>query len=332
MNKSKIEWTDYSWNPITGCYHPCPYCYARKQSARFAGDVRLNTTDQRCQKITHGEKQLYVLEEPFILRNNRAVAFPFGFAPTFHTYRLDWPQKVKNGANIFVGSMADVFGEWVPDEWIERIFDACDKAPQHNYIFLTKNPKRYIELAEKKLLRTGDNYWYGSSTPTPETEFFFHDQVNTFVSIEPILAPFTELTDANGVAKKVDWVIIGAETGNRKAKVKPEFDWIKEIVLSADSAGVPVFMKDSLIAIVGEKNMRRDFPKKLTRKVLSDKLQNKLYSHCGKCKNEFKKSDMQAILSREKRGDGAKAIGYICKNCFSDFEKGFEHNGNTDEQ
>ncbi|MFR1061782.1 MAG: DUF5131 family protein [Enterocloster sp.] len=60
--------------------------------------------------------------------------------PTFHKYRLNEYQN-KKSRNIFVCSMADLFGEWVPDEWIEEVFEACDNAPQHNYLFLTKNPK-----------------------------------------------------------------------------------------------------------------------------------------------------------------------------------------------
>ena len=106
--------------------------------------------------------------------------YPFGFEPTFHKYRLDMPQKLKQSKNIFVGSMADIFGEWVPDEWIEEIFKACEKSPQHNYLFLTKNPKRYKELAEKELLPLSDNYWYGTTTIAEGDPFFNSVKIQYF--------------------------------------------------------------------------------------------------------------------------------------------------------
>lgn len=327
MTRTEIEWADHTWNPVTGCYHTCEYCYARRMSKRFSGDVRLNLTDERIiHQHSDGQLPLYLIKEPFISRNNRSLAYPAGFSATFHEYRLGWPLNVKNGANIFVGSMCDLFGEWVPDEWIERVFEACAAAPQHNYLFLTKNPKRYVELAEKGLIRTGENFWYGSSTPTPDTEFFWHESVNTFVSIEPIHQPF-DFKIEKSVTKKVNWIIIGAETGNRKGKIVPKLEWINEIVTSADKNSVPVFMKDSLIPIVGEENMRRDYPENLRKKVLSPKLTKKLYHQCGICRQTFKKSDMFALLSREKRGESAKSIGYLCKNCFHDFKKGLQDNG-----
>jgi hypothetical protein len=80
--------------------------------------------------------------------------------------------------------------------------------------------------------------------------------VNTFLSIEPLLGPVT-MSDANGVP---GWVIIGAETGNRRGKVFPKNEWIDDIVKFCDAHEIPVFMKDSLLPIVGPENMRRDFP------------------------------------------------------------------------
>ena len=148
--------------------------------------------------------------------------------------------------------MADLFGDLIPDEWIEAIFEACRKAPQHRYLFLTKNPKRYKELADKEQLPRSDNMWYGSTVTAMENYFISKKSFNTFLSIEPMFAPISPLT-INGVK----WLIIGAETGNRKNKVVPEKTWIGNICTSAN---VPIFMKDSLIPIVGEKNMRREYP------------------------------------------------------------------------
>jgi protein gp37 len=321
MNKSKIDWTDYSWNPITGCRHNCPYCYARKQSARFSGDIRLNKTSKDCQYDS--ERGLYVLDKPFITRENRALNYPYGFEPTLHKYRLDWPGKIKNGRNIFVGSMSDVFGDWVPDEWISMIFEACKQYPQHNYMFLTKNPKRYMELAEKNILPAAENFWYGSSTPTPDTEFFWHDQLNTFVSIEPILEPWPDVVPAE-IVKKVNWIIIGAETGNRRDKVIPKRDWIITLVKQCMEAKIPVFLKDNLQDVMGKDydlKPLQEFPEELKRKVgVEDQKESawykKMYGQCALCKEEKLKKEMIALLARAKRGTGAKQLAYVCRGCY----------------
>ena len=118
MNKSAIDWCDFSWNPVTGCNFGCEYCYARRQATRFSGNTRLNMTNEQLKTETAG---LYVLEQPFKNYNGAVLPFPAGFAPTFHKYRLGDPAKKKKPANIFVCSMADLFGNWIPEEWIVRI-------------------------------------------------------------------------------------------------------------------------------------------------------------------------------------------------------------------
>ncbi len=82
---------------------------------------------------------LYVLDAPMLNETGNPLAYPFGFEPTLHRYRMDMLDKLKMGNNIFVGAMADVFGAWVPDRWLDDIFAACEKYPVHNYLFLTKN-------------------------------------------------------------------------------------------------------------------------------------------------------------------------------------------------
>lgn len=187
----------------------------------------------------------------------KIAPYPFNFAPTFHRYKLGDPQKLKKPRTIFVCSMADLFGDWVPDEWIEEVFAACEKAPQHRYLFLTKNPIRYEQLHQKGILRKSDNMWYGYSATRNGYDFWFDSQYNCFVSIEPILG--------NVSIVDTDWVIIGAETGNRKGKIIPKREWIDRVLEDCDSNNIPVFMKDSLIPIVGKENMRREFPWKTTK-------------------------------------------------------------------
>jgi protein gp37 len=269
MNKTKIEWVKnddgtqgYTWNPVTGCLHGCKYCYARKQANRFkgfdprmGGEANLPEGNSIC-KTSHCEK-LHVFDKAPMIRkpdirnwndNWRKAQFPYGFDPTFHRYRLDEPQKVKKPSTVFVGSMTDLFGEWVPDEWITAVFEACAKAPQHRYIFLTKNPKRYGPLEHP------DNFYFGA-TATTEKEFkqaMLHDI--DFVSIEPIAELFCIDEWIVDIAGNVSlkWVIVGAESGNRKGKIIPEREWIEAIAADCQRKNIPLFMKDSLKDIWGE--------------------------------------------------------------------------------
>lgn len=261
MKKTKIDWADSTWNPVTGCLHGCEYCYAQGIANRFAPSPVL-VPDFEWLTPAGSEPRIYELGEPVRIesRNNRKEPYPYCFEPTFHRYKLNEPARWTKPRNIFVCSMADLLGKWVPDEWIKEVFAACEAAPQHRYLFLTKNPARYIELYDKGLLLEADNMWFGSTATTPETEFFFSKAYNTFLSIEPILKPFHDSL-GNGVqaCKKTDWIIVGAETGNRKGKAIPDASWIMEIVQSAEKADTPVFMKESLRGIMGD-CFRQEFP------------------------------------------------------------------------
>lgn len=262
MNKTKIEWADYTWNPVTGCLHGCQYCYARKIAERFCPKFAPMLGDPGMEGAAKydgplGMDTMLELAQPY--RNAAGVLqpYPIGFDPTLHRYKLDEPARKTKGVTIFVCSMADLFGEWVPDAWVQDVFDHCAAAPQHTYLFLTKNPKRYNALAEAGKLPQAPNMWYGTSTPTESTEFFFSDAHNTFVSIEPILTPF------KGWYKKdprVGWVIFGAETGNRKERARPKWSWISDMVPYLKTYDIPVFMKDSLKGIVPEGQLRRETP------------------------------------------------------------------------
>ncbi|MCD7824570.1 MAG: phage Gp37/Gp68 family protein [Clostridiaceae bacterium] len=323
MNRSKIEWCDHTFNPITGCRHNCDYCYARTMTARFAGDVRLNKMakkDYRLQEARDGSGAVYVLDEPMLNETGNALVYPFGFEPTLHIYRSNTLDKLKMGNNIFVGAMADIFGAWVPDDWIDKVMEICMARPQHNYLFLTKNPERYTQYG---VPAAKENLWYGTSV-TKEAEMrrfnVLPADCKTFVSMEPILEDL-QPEKHNILFRQVDWIIVGAETGRQKNKVIPEFEWIKKIVVEADSHGTPVFMKDSLIPIVGEKNMRRDYPKQLTSSTVSPKMKKKLYDMCSHCKAHLKKSEMITLLARSRRGEQPKQFGFMCKECFRDFCK-----------
>ena len=254
MNKTKIDWCDSTWNPVTGCLHGCEYCYARGIANRF-GTMWKNHSFYD----GHPVGRTHELEEPAVVTaTGKKSPYPFNFEPTLHRYRLN-EYKNKKGRNVFVCSMADLFGEWVPDEWIEEVFNACENAPQHNYLFLTKNPKRYERILDRYM---PPNMWFGWSQTGPmgnKCDFTTHHSIKTFISIEPLLEPFKEFH-----IKGVDWVIIGAETGRRKNKVVPERKWIEHIVNKCRESNIPVFMKSSLSDIWREL-LIQEFPAELRR-------------------------------------------------------------------
>lgn len=273
--KTKIDWCDSTWNPVTGCLHGCEYCYARRIAERFGSKQMPIFTDYP------------VLNEP--VRNvgvgdGKIQPYPFDFTPTFHRYRLEEPARWTRPRNIFVCSMADLFGEWVPDEWITEVFRACDAAPQHRFLFLTKNPGRYCHLERAEIMPKGDNFWFGATfdhsnwpghdgpheIPGRPTTFALHGKMvhdagdfyypaypekNRFVSFEPLLYDIGAHIGSTGA----QWHIIGAETGNRKGKVAAQREWVEHIVDYSDKNRIPVFMKESLRGLMGD-DFRQEFP------------------------------------------------------------------------
>ena len=256
MNKTKIDWCDSTWNPVTGCLHGCEYCYARGIAERFGG-MKYGTSKHRM-GINH------ILTAPMCHEtksgNAVAAAYPFGFEPTLYKYRLS-DYIGKKGRNIFVCSMADLFGKWVPESWIEEVFAAFKRAPQHNYIFLTKNPGRYIELEKDRRLPWADNFWFGSTVTKLEDRYtwFTEKKFHWFLSVEPIME---DLGPMDEDAPKPEWVIVGAETGNRKDKVIPEKSWIESLLEECRKYDIPMFMKSSLADTWGEP-LIQEFPEKL---------------------------------------------------------------------
>lgn len=262
LNKTKIDWCDMTFNPVTGCLHGCEYCYARGIANRFGLSFapRLDEVDGAKYDSEEGLDTMLELNKPYY-KDGRMQPYPMAFLPTFHKYRLDEPKLKTKSQKIFVGSMTDLFGEWVPDEWIKEVYDKCKKADHHTYLFLSKNPKRY-KLINRNELDYRCNMWFGTSATESKsflknscelftaTTYSKNVSANRFISIEPLLE------EVNGVILELnirfyDWVIIGAETGNRKCKVIPKREWIDSIVEQCKAANIPVFMKESLRELMG---------------------------------------------------------------------------------
>ena len=255
-----IESFDSSWNPVTGCKHECPYCYAKRIAERFAGYLSDDENRQKFAITGYKGQNIYTVYSPLTQvkkdGSTQVAPYPFGFAPTLYSYKLSIPMTWKDPADIFVCSMADLFGEFIPDEWIQSVFRACSDAPQHRYFFLTKNPERYSKLKEKGMLPKKDNFWYGSTITKAEDKYFgsyYKEGYHTFLSIEPIhedIWRFLNVEDT--IQGMIDWVIVGAETGNRVGKIKPKKEWIENVAEVCDNINIPLFMKDSLEKMMGD--------------------------------------------------------------------------------
>lgn len=280
--KTKIDWCDATWNPVTGCLHGCEYCYARRIAERFE-PYEIYDPEMALQRHAIANKQLiglgapYVLDFPWQQRNKNGTIqnapYPFGFAPTFHRYKLDEPARWTRPRNIFVCSMSDMFGEWVPDEWIDDVIKSTQRALQHRYLFLTKNPERYGEWLERfetcsiDGLDELENCWFGASASNNAELERANRSKAQWVSIEPIRErietdedQFMEFNPYTGAKRKRwVWVVIGAETGNSKNKVAPKREWIDDIVDACEDYGTPVFMKESLRTLMGD-DFRQEFP------------------------------------------------------------------------
>lgn len=272
--KTKIDWCDSTWNPVTGCLHGCEYCYARRIAERFRAR-QIYDPECQCQRkliergMLKGTGKPLELTYPWEQKNKDGsitnAAYPFGFEPTFHRYKLDEPQRWKKPRTIFVCSMADLFGDWVPDEWIQKIFEACDKASQHRYMFLTKNPSRYAELLNllPKHRRPPNvaEMWFGQSFTGAErnyTPLALPPWQYRFASIEPLLRNLSR-AEAMEIAATNEWIIVGAETGVRKGKIIPKREWVENIVEAAQITGMKVFMKESLRNLMGA-DFRQELP------------------------------------------------------------------------
>jgi len=220
-----IQWAQWTWNPVTGCLHGCKYCYAREiaENSQFKG------------------------------------VFPAGFTPLFRHDRLDAPTNTKinvdpnqpESKRVFVCSMADLFGEWVPEKWVHKIIEATKQALELEYLFLTKNPAKYLEFDFP------NNFWLGatvdSQSKVDETVKVMRSIKSggiKWISFEPLLEPIK--ADFSGI----DWIVIGAQSGTRQpdgTKVdyfSPKFEWVMDLVQQARNAGSKIYMKQNLLGRV----------------------------------------------------------------------------------
>lgn len=290
-----------------------------RKKERFTLCQRLETKSCRTSEGSAGRSESLCAGRSMGTTNNRFLNNPTGFMPTIHKYRMDWPQKVKVGSTIMVCTDGDLFGPWVPEDWILQVFAAAEMAPQHQYIFLTQYPVRYQNLANHGKLPMRENFWYGTTATVRKDGVWANSKYNTFVAIEPLLGPFEG--DATKVIRELKWIVIGAETGQNTGKVTPMAEWIQDLLASADATGTPVFMRSSMERVVGSKGMRRDKPPVFLEKIPTKAQKERLWETCTVCGEYRPMKDMYALLLRRKRGDSPKRVACMCPGCYEQFSK-----------
>jgi len=262
MNKTNIEWVKnpdgsqgYTWNPITGCLNHTPEglclgglfpCYAYK--------------------LAHGRlRQRYLSGGIFPISSSIHERYPNcmldPFYPRFWEERLKELHQVKawttnqgktytikrfssQAKGIFVCDMGELFGDWIPRVWQDEIFDCIKANRHHRFYLLTKQPQNLVKWSPFP-----DNCWVGVTVcnePMFQKAMKYLPYVQAkirFISFEPLLGRI--LTTPGQLKRYINWVIIGAQT---KPYKPPKIEWVEEIVKAADQAGIPVFIKNNLLA------------------------------------------------------------------------------------
>ena len=223
----QVSWAGWTWNPVTGCLHNCPYCYAR---------------------------------EGAVTNKNLRQFYPAGFTPLFHHERLSAPFNMKvppeaaqdsRMGRVFVSSMGDLFGKWVPDEWIEKVFASCHANQQWEYLFLTKFPQRYVGLQLPPTAWIGTTVDEQYRVKIAEEAFRHIDGVRLkWLSLEPLREDlrFNDLS-------MFDFVVLGSQSATEQPEIGwvPEFappaEWVMRITDQAHEAGCRVYWKPNLNGI-----------------------------------------------------------------------------------
>lgn len=208
-DRSHIEWTDATWNPVTGCTKVspgCKHCYAERFAERFRG----------------------VPGHPY----------EQGFDNKLWPARLDQPKRWREPRRIFVNSMSDLFHPDVPEAYVKRVFDAMVEAPWHQYQVLTKRPERAAAMAGQ--LEWPEQIWMGTSVENQDYAWRIDELRKVpahvrFLSCEPLLGPLDMNLDG------IHWVIVGGESGPGARPMAKT--WVRGIRKQCRATGVPFFFK-----------------------------------------------------------------------------------------
>jgi len=208
--KTQIEWTQMTWNPVTGCTKVspgCKHCYAATMA-----------------------KRLHAMNSP---------RYANGFRLTLHDDLIDLPRRWKQPRLVFVNSMSDLFHRDVPIEFIRRVFETMRECPQHQFQVLTKRAERLTALCDE--LDWPDNVWMGVSVENQD--YAYRSELLRgvpakirFLSVEPMLGPIERLP-----LDGIHWVIVGGESGPSARRLEPS--WVEAVHRQCQAVDIPFFFK-----------------------------------------------------------------------------------------
>ena len=235
MNKTKIEWTEETWNPSTGC-----------------------------NKVSAGCKNCYAETMAIRLKAMGAPGYDNGFEFSMMPERLKQPLKKKKPTKYFVNSMSDLFHEQMPDKFLDDIFEVIEQTPQHIYQILTKREDRMFEYLVNKTIPK--NIWLGATVENRKDGLPRIDKLRSldasikFLSVEPLLEDLGKINLSG-----IDWVIVGGESGPKARPMKPE--WAKNVRKQCKEQNAAFFFKQW--GAWGEDGVKRN--KKSNGRLLSGK-------------------------------------------------------------
>lgn len=210
MKTTKIEWTEHTWNPVTGCdkvSEGCAHCYAENMARRLCA--------------MHNKK------------------YANGFKVTIHEDSLKEPLSWYKPSTIFVCSMGDLFHSSIPFEFVDKVMDVIKKTPKHKYQILTKRAERMAEYFSTH--QVPQNVWLGVTVEIERTKYRIDYLRNLnanvkFLSCEPLLSDLGEI-DLSGI----NWVIVGGESGSSARPMKEE--WVLSVKKQSEQSNIPFFFK-----------------------------------------------------------------------------------------
>lgn len=208
--KTRIEWTEMTWNPVTGCTklsQGCKHCYAERMARRLQA-----------------------------MGNPR---YPDGFELRLHEDLIEAPRRWKKPSRVFVNSMSDLFHEDIPESFLQRIFETMSACPQHTFQILTKRSERLADLGPA--LRWTPNVWMGVSVENAAVTHRIDDLRTVpaavrFLSCEPLIGPLENL-DLN----RIHWMIVGGESGPGARPMQAE--WVRDLRDQCQRSGTAFFFK-----------------------------------------------------------------------------------------
>ena len=242
---NKIGWCSMTFNPVWGCLNHCEYCYAWGINRRFWA------------KMLEIERDYHFKKHQSWAWTGDQLRDLHDFKPTFLHSQFD-KKFPKQSQKIFVGSMSEI--KYWKKEWVEMTLEKIRQYPQHIFQLLTKFPGVYLWY------KFPVNCWLGITiTDTKNYDYLEYEKFKIsnpnnlkFISFEPLL------NEISINLENIDWVILGAETGNRKDRVFAKRCWIESILINCYEKGIPVYIKDSIIKWQPQLRKFKGFPKNKT--------------------------------------------------------------------